>query len=116
MASRLLTRSAISPRPRTTVRFSSGAKAAMMHLPTVRRRNPKSVVSDVQADDVILNGQPYNLIRYWNRRCTVQTPGEQREIDRSTGRPPQTFCDGLKLGRSRRAGCLVRIRRIPDGA
>ena len=87
-----------------------------MHLPTVRRRNPKSVVSDVQADNVILNGQPYNLIRYWNRRCTVQTPGEQREIDRSTGRPPQTFCDGLKLGRSRRAGCLVRIRRIPDGA
>src|SRR6266516_3800214 len=73
MASRLLTRSAISPRPRTTVRFSSGAKAAMMHLPTVRRRNPKSVVSDVQADNVILNGQPYNLIRYWNRRCTVQT-------------------------------------------
>ena len=44
-----------------------------MHLPTVRRRNPKSVVSDVQADNVILNGQPYNLIRYWNRRCTVQT-------------------------------------------
>src|SRR6266702_6937444 len=26
-----------------------------------------------------------SLIRYWNRRCTVQTPGEQREIDRSTG-------------------------------
>ena len=41
-----------------------------MHLPTVRRRNPKSVVSDVQADNVILNGQPYNLVRYWNRRCT----------------------------------------------
>jgi len=41
---------------------------------------------------------------------------QEREFSRITGRPPQTLCGGVELGRSRCACCLVRIRCIPDGA